>query len=370
MKDVAIVIPVYRENLDVDEYIAINQAIKVFEGKYDIYFLLPQKMKDWKSNEFCSIKRHIVSDLSMSSRFSYNEIMLSKWFYDYYADYRYMLLYQTDAFVFCDKLKYFCEFDYDYIGAPWIYGMKYYDTGSVFSDEQKNVYVGNGGLSLRKIDSFRKVLTEKPLSVMDPEDVVWAACESETFKVAPIWLASEFAIESCSEICLKMNNGLLPMGVHQWAKQNYVLWSKHIEKMGFDVSGIIGEQKEKKYTKKSARMKYLDKNIYRRVLGKITEKDSPVVWGAGAYGKECAWILKHSGYDVKCFIDNNTEIQGRTIWGIKVCSSEFIQGDDCVVIAAKESLSEEIEQQLIELGVEKENIGRYHLIRDELMECC
>ena len=36
----------------------------------------------------------------------------------HFLEYQYMLIYQLDAFVFEDKLDYFCELGYDYIGIP------------------------------------------------------------------------------------------------------------------------------------------------------------------------------------------------------------------------------------------------------------
>ena len=63
-----------------------------------------------------------------------------------------MLIYQTDAFVFRDELKDWCESGYDYIGAPWF---------EHFTDKEdvgNFIGVGNGGFSLRKIDTHIKVL--------------------------------------------------------------------------------------------------------------------------------------------------------------------------------------------------------------------
>lgn len=44
--------------------------------------------------------------------------MLSAEFYDRFAAYEYVLIYQLDAFVFADRLAEFCQMGYDYIGAP------------------------------------------------------------------------------------------------------------------------------------------------------------------------------------------------------------------------------------------------------------
>ena len=63
-----------------------------------------------------------------------------------------MLIYQLDACVFRDELKYWCEKKYDYIGAPifWAYN------SNKFSN--KVAGIGNGGFSLRKISYCLKML--------------------------------------------------------------------------------------------------------------------------------------------------------------------------------------------------------------------
>jgi hypothetical protein len=46
--------------------------------------------------------------------------MLSIDFYKRFRDYKFILIYQLDAYVFRDELEYWCEQDYDFIGAPLI----------------------------------------------------------------------------------------------------------------------------------------------------------------------------------------------------------------------------------------------------------
>lgn len=82
---------------------------------------------------------------------SYNELMLSVDFYRSFREYQYMLIYQLDAFVFEDQLEYWCNKGYDYIGAPWIKANKKF-----------HPTCGNGGFSLRKIDSFIQLLESSP----------------------------------------------------------------------------------------------------------------------------------------------------------------------------------------------------------------
>ena len=59
------------------------------------------------------------NDTYFESIYGYNQLMLNVEFYEAFSK-KYILIYQTDAFIFKDDLNYWCEKDYDYIGAPWI----------------------------------------------------------------------------------------------------------------------------------------------------------------------------------------------------------------------------------------------------------
>ena len=85
---------------------------------------------------------------------TYNRLCLSPDFYRrFVADYDYMLIYQSDAWVFRDELVEWCERGYDYVGAPWILGQP------ERPDRIRFKAVGNGGFSLRKIDFCLRTLS-------------------------------------------------------------------------------------------------------------------------------------------------------------------------------------------------------------------
>ena len=79
--------------------------------------------------------------------------MISSKFYKSFKTYEFLLIYQTDAWVFRDDLLEWCNKDYDYVGAPWFTG--YDDTKGI-----KKAFnaVGNGGFCLRKTKSMLRVL--------------------------------------------------------------------------------------------------------------------------------------------------------------------------------------------------------------------
>ena len=146
-----IVIPVYKTSLSETEQVSLEQVRRILRS-YPICFAIPNSLSPVGSfMEGARIEQ--FDDCYFVSKNSYSEMMLSTDFYRRFTDYEYMLLYQLDAFVFSDRLAYFCSSGYDYIGAPmrrWEKNWKDIDCT-----------VGNGGFSLRKISSAIRVLSEK-----------------------------------------------------------------------------------------------------------------------------------------------------------------------------------------------------------------
>jgi hypothetical protein len=195
---------------------------------------------------------------------------MSKQFYRRFLNYKYILIYQLDAFVFRDELEYWCSLDFDYIGAPW------FDDITLSLSEQKLYGVGNGGLSLRKVQShyrtlryygvhfflkslyesrtqylllkgslFRRVLhlmgaylsrilfipSKKFKQVKLNEDKYWCLVVpklNRKFRLAPIEVGIRFAFEENPRILYEMNNQELPFGCHAWNKCDQDFWQKFI----------------------------------------------------------------------------------------------------------------------------------------------
>jgi len=70
--------------------------------------------------------------------------------------YRYMLIHQTDCYVFKDELLDWASKGYDYIGGIWFEGF----IGNPYLDAIL-WYPGNGGFSIRKVKSFVRLLSSK-----------------------------------------------------------------------------------------------------------------------------------------------------------------------------------------------------------------
>lgn len=287
-KKIAVVIPVYKEQLDQNEKISFIQCVNKLE-KYPIILTCPTKLdivnyqeiyKNYSKDKNNSLIVYRFSDFFFKGISGYNKLMLSENFYTRFLDYEYILIYQLDALIFQSDLLEWCDRNIDYIGAPWLTNYcydKYCDKLNTDHIEQKEIDfigVGNGGFSLRKIDSFLSVLRSKQLQssafydfhyhifygfkyffilivflklqqyfsrinylklflflYKGNEDIFWGYysrffCSS--FSVATTTMALNFAYEYAPEKCYAYNNNRLPLGCHAWYKYNKKFWLNFI----------------------------------------------------------------------------------------------------------------------------------------------
>jgi hypothetical protein len=153
-----VIIPIYRP-LNVYEKASLLSCCNLLKN-YDICFVT-------NKNVDISIHLNIAKEVGVKNIFveffnksyfknihGYNRLMLSKEFYTRFCKYDYMLISQLDAYIFKDNLEYWCNLGFDYIGAPLFPP----SNGEIKIDK---CFVGNGGLSLRKINKFIEVLNYK-----------------------------------------------------------------------------------------------------------------------------------------------------------------------------------------------------------------
>jgi hypothetical protein len=267
MKSRNVVIPVYKPKPSDTEIISLNQCLKIFNNE-NITFCT---YHDFDCREYDSVAERNGVEINyvffdadfFLSQSSYNQLLLSKSFYNGFASSDYILIYQLDSFVFRNELDYWIENEYDYIGAPWF---KYKGNQAVFDG------VGNGGFSLRKVRSLLRILelnrdkivkglprllkeyrgeypspifiTKIPLIISrtfgyrnkiryylehntKKEDIFWgmvAPAVDPTFRIPDPETALQFAFEREPEMCYRLNNYQLPFGVHAWEKHNKEFW--------------------------------------------------------------------------------------------------------------------------------------------------
>ncbi len=233
----AVVIPVYKETLNEFEKISLAQVQKVL-GHYQIIFVAPQGLKITYATQG-NIAFFFPPQFFQSTK-TYNYLMMSPAFYQAFLKYEYILIYQLDAFVFSDKMEYFCGLGYDYIGAAWPSLTKF-----TYDNKVYKMRVGNGGFSLRKVETTYNLLMNHRTWSAEvqtmPEDVFFALCGKlfpDEFRVAPLKIAYKFSVENLVERFIKKNGGELPFGCHDWNDLSGNFYVKVIPQFGYDLSKL------------------------------------------------------------------------------------------------------------------------------------
>jgi Protein of unknown function (DUF5672) len=265
-KTVAIVVPLSnRTDLTASEELSLKHLVH-FLGEYDKYFVAPEGLNfHWPG-----FTTRYFSPKYFGSVSAHAKMMLSQGFYERFSDYTYILFYHLDSLVFSNQLRHWCALDFDYIGAPWI---QCADTPWV-----KNSAVGNGGFSLRRVQSFLKVLQSsaywidpaqywhnicssprrhwrllylpnryvkhiRPLNNVhrhitrqyfrksNNEDIFWGRAAKKyhaTFNIPSVEIALSFAFEAAPQLCYELNHHKLPFGCHAWERYDRKFWEPYL----------------------------------------------------------------------------------------------------------------------------------------------
>ena len=253
MSLVKIVIPLYKETLSAQEKQALANNVNILSA-YPITFLkpegtdvsvvtsgYPQAEVLEVSAEWLGRKRGIAG---------YNEMMMSKEFYDMFSDYEYILICQTDVWIFRDELMRWCERGYDIVAAPWPTRPRYkrFPIKQLISLNSKihpgriSRYercgkVGNGGLSLRRTaallaacQTYAEEIARFNIlpDVIHNEDIFWATIPKE-FNYPDEKTALKFAFDIKPRLCYSLNGKHLPMGCHGYMhKSRQKFWRQFI----------------------------------------------------------------------------------------------------------------------------------------------
>lgn len=163
MNNCVVVIPIYKENPNKSEQASFKQAISILKN-HPITIITYKELNLATYKEIASSNNKLYNTeyfdkVYFASLNGYNHLCLHKEFYKRFLNYKFMLIYQLDAWVFKDELDYWCNKGYDYIGAPWFYNWGRYEKGNELWE------VGNGGFCLRKVSFFYQLLSYRwPLS--------------------------------------------------------------------------------------------------------------------------------------------------------------------------------------------------------------
>lgn len=243
--DIAVIIPVYKRSLDNAEMEYFKHNCTVLQD-YPLFLVAPAGLNVEKYLAYNDVSVKYFDATFFKNIAGYNRLLLSELFYNSFDKYKYILICQTDAFVFKDELLSWCQKGYDYIGAPWInkpfFLFQYvltkmgplYALRMVFSNNLFKA-VGNGGLSLRKVNSFITALKHEKNRARWKlnEDFYWsffARVENQLLRKPDAKEAALFAIETDPERTMKSQNNEFPMGIHAWERYNPAFWKPFIER--------------------------------------------------------------------------------------------------------------------------------------------
>ncbi len=151
-----VVIPIYKDSPSQTECASICQTFRIL-GKHDIVFVTH---KDCRLDEYKAIvegeegmmRTEFFDKGYFDSVAHYSDLCFSEEFYLRFKQYEYMLICQTDAWVFRDELDDWCQKGYDYIGAPIYFPYNKQKFTRIFYG------VGNGGFSLRRINHCLNII--------------------------------------------------------------------------------------------------------------------------------------------------------------------------------------------------------------------
>lgn len=235
-----IVIPVYNSTPKKTEIASLKHFGETYDWNYDVRFICPESFSVELINLYIKlinapddvyVQYKPYPDSYFKSTKDYSRLMKSNSFYRDFVSYEYMMILQTDVWVTSiNKIDDFIDEGFDYIGAPILTNKKHWPSAPC---------CGNGGLSLRKVQSFIEYTSDDSLISRLNENPVWNDYEDVFFCEGiskylyidmPTWEdCSLFAYDMNPDILWERTNGHMPeIGIHAWPK-NIPFWKDKLD---------------------------------------------------------------------------------------------------------------------------------------------
>jgi hypothetical protein len=241
-----VVVPLYTTDLGPDARLSLRRTIRML-GRHPMAIVCPEGLDlEPLAPMFGSVEPRIerFAPAYFAGVAGYNRLMLSPGFYARFAAEDYLLICQTDVYVFSDRLDDWIARGHDYVGAPWIasprnawnLGLEWLT--DLFRAEPKPrmhyFRVGNGGFSLRRVAMMRKITEEQQPDIeallarpvpsrLHVEDVFFSLVGPQRYpdmRIPDYREALDFCIDRRPRLALKMNDGRLPFACHGFDKRN------------------------------------------------------------------------------------------------------------------------------------------------------
>lgn len=256
-RQLAILVPIYRSFLDPEETVSLESTFRVL-GAHHLVIVKPAGLDTSAIEARFPFKGVETFDPAyFTSVQGYNRLLLSTAFYERFLGSDFMLICQLDVFVFRDDLVRWLERGYDYVGAPWmsktevsvrIHQFKMLASKWLFGVEDK-VYryetrnrVGNGGFSLRKVETHHRLSIEMKESIGHylrhqgshhfHEDIFWSiepAKKGHLHRTPEVSEALAFSFDINPDRLFRLAGRKLPMAAHGWYKGRHLqFWEPHV----------------------------------------------------------------------------------------------------------------------------------------------
>ena len=259
---VVVVVPIYTTRLRDEERLSLERTMAVL-GHHPVAIVCPEGL------DLAPLSSVFPGSGPQIERFEkkwfdgvagYNRLMLSIDFYERFDSFDFVLICQTDVFVFDDRLMEWVARGYDYVGAPWIgsaatpWRKALRDLANLFRKKKKRhehrFKVGNGGFSLRSVPTMLRIVRELRDDIdhelAHPSDQAYHVEDQYFSLVAPRKLqggmnipewreALDFCIDRRPLLGLRLNGGRLPFACHGFDKRNVrKFWRPLLEKVMAD----------------------------------------------------------------------------------------------------------------------------------------
>ena len=252
-----IVVPAYKEHLDTLSRISLRSLQQKTHNYEHVYLITPEGLNISEYLEiFDNIKHTQINPIFFKNLYTYTQLCISYNFYNMFSQYDYMMIYQLDCYMFKDEIQRFVDMGYDYIGAPIFSIHSCWKTVT-----NKHPAIGNGGLSLRKIEKFKAItdpngqfrrsfmLSDKVLSTIKIEDMYFCDTIERLYDMRlnkpTLDIALEFSWDQSVEYidALLKNAKLykLPMGIHA-VNKSLDYWKNKIPEINDETYEKIKEE--------------------------------------------------------------------------------------------------------------------------------
>lgn len=241
-----VVVPIYTTNLGHDGCLSLRRTVRML-GRHPLVIACPEgldlgPLAPMLQGLEPSVERFEAAYFAGVE--GYNRLMLWPGFYRRFLAFQYLLICQTDAYVFTDRLDDWTARGHDYIGAPWIasprtaWNLGLQRLTNLFRPVRKQgahyFRVGNGGFSLRRVAMMMKITQEQEQLIehlletpgtekLHIEDMFFSMVAPEHYpdmRIPDYREAVDFCIDRRPQLALKINGGRLPFACHGFDKRN------------------------------------------------------------------------------------------------------------------------------------------------------